>query len=176
MRPLLVAAVLLAAALPAQAQFKTYFDISALKVAALTEPAWVRKQEEGRIRYMCVDVAKCAMPTALEIKGVLRAEMLPEAFEHGSLAPSKLKAAGDAKAGANSKFISAEPLTVAGRRGVQMEASADVTGGTLYYVSRWIGEGNRLLDVKAVGRDLKTARELADAATRELVPQVFDGT
>jgi len=176
MRSLFAAVVMLAAALPAQAQFKSYFDISTLKVASLSEPAWVRKQEDGRIRYMCVDVAKCTLPTALEIKGVLRAEPLPEAFESGALAPAKLKAAGDAKASNNSKFISAEPLTVAGHKGVQMEASTDVSGGTLYYVSRWVGEGNRLLDVKAVGRDLKVARELADAATRELVPQVFDGT
>ena len=53
-----------------------------------------------------------------------------------------------------------------------MEASADM-GGTIYFVTRWIGQGDRLLDVKVTARDLALARSLAETATQSLVPQVF---
>jgi hypothetical protein len=55
-----------------------------------------------------------------------------------------------------------------------MEASADLNGA-VYFVTRWIGQGDRMLDIKVTSRDLKLARELADSATRSLVPQVFPG-
>ena len=53
-----------------------------------------------------------------------------------------------------------------------MEASAEL-GGTVYFVTRWIGQGDRLLDVKVTTRDLALARTLAETATQALVPQVF---
>ena len=173
MRILLAAALVLAAALPAQAQFKSYFDIGTLNITALKAPEWVRKVEENRIRYMCVDTQRCALPTGIEIKGVVRGETLPEAFENGALSPARLKAAGDARASLPGQaFVTAEPVTVAGVKGVHLEAEADV-GGKLYYVTRWIGRGNRMLDVKVIARDLKLARELVETASAELVPQVF---
>lgn len=173
MRILLAAIVVLATALPAQAQFKSYFDIGALQVAALKEPAWVRKVEENRIRYMCADTQRCSLPTGIEIKGVVRGETLPDAFETGALSPARLKAAGDARAALPGQaFVAAEPIAVAGVKGVQLEAEADV-GGKMYYVTRWIGRGNRMLDVKVIARDLKLARELVETASAELVPQVF---
>ena len=172
MRFILLALLALAVPHAAHAQFKSYFDISALTVASLKEPEWARKHEGDRIRYMCLDFTRCALPTAVEIKGVVRAESLPDAFENGALSPAKLKAAGDAKASPNAKFLSAEPIAVAGRKGVAMEGSAEVNG-TIFYITRWIGEGNRMLEVKVTARDLKLARELAAAATQELVPQVF---
>jgi len=166
-------AALAVAAIPAQAQFKSYFDISALKVAALQEPAWVRKQEENRVRYMCIDLQRCALPTGVEIKGMVRAETLPDAFETGALSPAKLKAAGDARATQPGQaFVSADAITVAGVKGVHLEAEAEVTG-KLHYVTRWIGQGNRMLEVKVIARDLKLARELMETASSELVPQVF---
>jgi hypothetical protein len=173
MRILLAAAIALAAVAPAQAQFKSYFDISALKVAALQEPAWVRKQEDNRIRYLCVDFSRCALPTGIEIKGVVRAESLPDAFENGALAPAKLKAAGDAHATLPGQaFVSAEAIAVAGVKGVHLEAEAEVNG-KLHYVTRWVGQGHRMLDVKVTARDLKLARELMVSVSAELVPQVF---
>jgi hypothetical protein len=53
-----------------------------------------------------------------------------------------------------------------------MEAQAEVSG-TMYFVTRWIGEGNRLLEVKVTARDLALARDLVETASKELVPQVF---
>ena len=53
-----------------------------------------------------------------------------------------------------------------------MEASADLNGA-VYFITRWIGQGDRMLDIKVTARDLKLARELADTATQSLVPQVF---
>jgi len=171
MRALLAAALVLAAALPAQAQSKSYFDIGTLNIAALKAPDWVRKVEQNRIRYICVDTQRCALPTGIEIKGVVRGET--EAFENGALAPAKLKAAGDARATLPGQaFVTAEPITVAGVKGVHLEAEADV-GGKLHYVTRWIGRRNRMLDVKVIARDLKLARELVETASAELVPQVF---
>src|SRR6476469_9909931 len=173
MRILLAAISFLAAALPAQAQFKSYFDIGALQVAALKAPAWVRKVEENRIRYMCVDTQRCALPTGIEIKGVVRGETLPDAFENGALSPARLKAAGDARATLPGQaFVSAAPITIAGVKGVHLEAEAEA-GGKMYYVTRWIGRGNRMLDVKVIARDLTLARELVETATAALVPQVF---
>ena len=86
----ILAALLILAPLSAHAQFKSYFDISALRIAALAEPDWSRKQEGDRVRYLCTNFARCPLPTAIEIKGMVRAETLPEAFEtarsrpHGS--------------------------------------------------------------------------------------------
>jgi hypothetical protein len=169
----LLAALLILAPLSAQAQFKSYFDISALKIAALSEPDWVRKQEENRVRYMCTKLERCALPTGIDIKGIVRAESLPAAFESGELSPARQKAIGEARATLpGQKFVSAEPVTVAGRKGIHMEAQAE-SGGTMYFVTRWIGEGNRMLEVKVIARDLALGRQLIETASKELVPQVF---
>jgi len=171
MRPLLV--LLAALSLPsiAHAQFKRYFDVSALRIEDLIEPDWAFRVEENRVRYLCVQ--GCPSPTAVEIKGVVRGERFPEAFESGPLSPAVLKAHGEATARRlGTRFLAATPLDVAGRKGVQMEASAEL-GGTVYFITRWIGQGDRMLDVKVTTRDLALARELADTATRSLVPQVF---
>src|SRR3954465_14435182 len=109
MRSILLALFALAVPHAAHAQFKSYFDISALTVGSLKEPAWARKQEGDRIRYMCLDLPRCALPTAVEIKGVVRAEPLPGGFESGPLSRATLKAQGQAKAGPAAKFLSAEP-------------------------------------------------------------------
>ena len=45
--------------------------------------------------------------------------------------------------------------------------------GTVYFVTRWIGQGNRLLDVKVTARDLPQARTLIETATQALVRQIF---
>ena len=159
--------------LAAQAQFKGYFDIGALRIAELAEPDWAVRVEENRVRYLCLKEAHCPTPTGIEIRGIVRAEKLPEGFESGELSPAFLKKQGDANAARlGSQFLGAEPLAVAGRKGVHMEASADM-GGTVYFITRWIGQGDRLLHVKVTTRDLALARTLAETATRSLVPQVF---
>ena len=165
---------LLALALPtsAPAQFKGYFDVGALRIAELKEPDWAVRVEENRVRYMCVG---CASPTAIESKGLLRAERLPEAFESGSLTPAFLKQQGDANAQRlGTRFLVIEPLTVGSFHGVQMEASAEL-GGAVFFVTRWIGQGDRVLDVKVTTRDLAFGRALAGTAMQALVPQVFGG-
>jgi len=168
---LVVLFVLLALPLSAQAQFKRYFDVGTLRIAALREPDWGVRVEENRVRYLCLH--GCASPTAIEFKGVVRGEKLPEAFETGALAPSALQQQGEATASRlGSTFLGAAPITIAGYQGVQMEASADLNGG-IYFVTRWIGQGDRMLDIKVTARDLKLARDLADTATQSLVPQVF---
>ena len=163
--------VLLALPLSAQAQFKRYFDVGTLRIAALKEPDWGVRVDENRVRYLCVN--GCASPTAIEFKGVVRGEKLREAFESGALAPAALKQQGEATASRlGSTFLGAAPVAFAGQKGVQMEASADLNGA-VYFVTRWIGQGDRMLDIKVTARDLKLARELADTATQSLVPQVF---
>jgi hypothetical protein len=168
---LIALAVLLVLPLSALGQFKRYFDVGTLRIAALKEPEWGVRVEASRVRYLCL--SGCASPTAIEFKGVVRGEKLPEAFETGALAPATLKQQGETTASRlGSTFLHAAPLVVAGQKGVQMEAAADLDG-PVYFVTRWIGEGDRMLDVKVTARDLKRARELADMATQSLVPQVF---
>jgi hypothetical protein len=155
------------------AQFKGYFDVSHVSIQDLTEPNWWRRQDGDRIVYYCLDRNHCPPPTAITIKGVLRAESLPAAFAHGALSPDTLLADGRANAQrTGSRFLSAKPVTIAGVQGVHMEASADMDG-TVYFVSRWLGHGHRLLDVKVTARNLDLARQLADLTTRRVVPQVF---
>ena len=160
--------------LTAQAQFKRYFDVSGVQVPQLAEPDWARRVDDNRARYLCMNAQRCASPTGIDIKGVVRGEALPEAFENGPLSPAKLAADGEATAARlGSRFHGASAITVTGRKGVQMEASADMNG-QIYFVTRWIGQGDRLLDVKVTARDLTLARELAERVTQSLVPQVFD--
>ena len=170
-RAALIALSVLLAPFSAHAQFKGYFDVGALRIAALREPDWGIRVEENRVRYLCLN--GCASPTAIEFKGVVRGEKLPEAFESGALAPAALKQQGEATASRlGSTFLGAAPVAFAEQKGVQMEASADLNGA-IYFVTRWIGQGDRMLDIKVTARDLKRARELADTATQSLVPQVF---
>jgi hypothetical protein len=172
MRAALIAlSVLLALPLSAHGQFKRYFDVGTLRIAALKEPEWGVRVEANRVRYLCL--SGCASPTAIEFKGVVRGEKLPEAFESGALAPAVLRQQGEATASRlGSTFLGAAPLVVAGQKGVQMEASADLNGA-VYFVTRWIGQEDRMLDVKVTARDVDLARRLADTATQSLVPQVF---
>jgi len=158
----------------ATAQFKGYFDVNHLMIEGLATSDWGRRVEVDRLLYVCTNYEKCPPPTAIEIKGVLRNEELPAAFEaNGALSPAKLFAQGRANAQrTGSRFITAEHVTVAGVKGVHMEASAG-RGQSIYFVTRWIGEGDRMLDIKATATDLDEARRLVDAATRQLVPQVF---
>lgn len=50
------------------------------------------------------------------------------------------------------RVLTAEALTIAGVRGVHMEASAAGRSETLFFVTRWVGEGNRL-DAKVTATD-----------------------
>ena len=50
-----------------------------------------------------------------------------------------------------------------------MEAAGDKS----YFVTRWLGRGNRLLDVKVTAPDLDVARRLSDKVVRSVAPQVF---
>ena len=135
--------VLLASPLSAQAQFKRYVDVGALRIAALKQPGWGIRVGENRVRYLCL--SGCAVPTAIAFKGVVRGERLPEAFESGALAPAALKQQGETSASRlGSTFLGAVPVAVGGQKGVQMEASADLNGAA-YFVTRWIGQGDRQL-------------------------------
>lgn len=158
----------------AEAEFKGYFDVRHLKIEKLAASDWGRREEADRLLYVCSNQEKCPPPTGIEIKGVLRSEDLPAAFEsNGALSPAKLLAQGRATAKrTGSRFHTAEYVSVGGVIGVHMEASAGI-GQNIFFVTRWLGEGDRLLDVKVTASDLELARRLVDIATRELVPQVF---
>ena len=163
----------LVAAAPAAAQFKGYFDVSGLALAGLAEPHWARRMDGEQLRYLCIDQSACAMPTGITIKGVLRAENLDEALVSGPLSPEKLAAEGKANAArTGSEFLEAKAIAPAGLKGVHMEAAANV-GARIYFITRWIGSGERLLDIKVTSPDLAHARHLADETTAALVPQVF---
>lgn len=166
-------AAMLAAASPAAAQFKGYFDVSGLKVPGLGEPQWGRQMDGDQLRYLCLDTKACPPPTGLTIKGVLRADKLDESFASGDLMPERLAAQGKANAERiGSEFIEARAIRVGNLPGVHMEAAASL-GGKVYFVTKWIGRGNRLLDIKATSGDLALARKLAEDAAAALAPQVF---
>ena len=155
---------------PALAQFKGYYDVSALEITSLKEPAWGRKSEEGRLVYLCVDTAQCQTPTALTIKGVTRAEKMEDAFATGEFSPAKLLAQGKANAERmGSQFHEASPVKVGNIAGVHLEASAN----KIYFVTKFLGRGDQLLDIKVTSPDLDLARKLSDDAAEALLPQVF---
>lgn len=165
-----LATLLLTLSLPASAQFKGYFDISKTAIASLKEPAWARKTDDERVIYLCVDTAACPTPTAITIKGVMRAEKLEEAFASGAFAPPKLSAEGKANAErTGSQFLEANAIIVAAIPGVHMEAAAN----KIYFVTKFLGRGSKLLDIKVTSPDLTLARKLSDEAATALVPQVF---
>ena len=173
MRKILVLAAATLVAPAASAQPTGYFDISAVQISELGAPDWGRRVDGNRVLFLCIDAEKCPPPTAIEVKGVTRAETLPAGFDKGPLSPAFLKQQGEARASnLGSRFLSAEPYAAGGVRGVAMEASADL-GGQVFFVTRWLGQGNRLLDIKVTARDLAQGRALAQQAVDRLVPQVF---
>lgn len=172
-RLLLALMITIAAAAPAAAQFQGYFDVGEVSIAELPAADWTRRKDGDRLLFLCTNADACPPPTAIEIKGVTRAETLPAAFDSGPLSPQVLDEQGRANAARmGSTFISAAPFEAQGRRGVAMEAA---TGGAtpVFFVTRWVGEGHRLLDIKVTSSSLERARALSDAAVRAVVPQVF---
>jgi hypothetical protein len=174
MHRLAIVAAIVAAASPSAAQFKGYFDVSRLEVTGLVAPQWGRRMDGDQLRYLCIDANSCPPPTGLTIKGVLRADRLEQAFESGDLAPEKLAAQGKANAErTGSEFLDARAIRVGNLPGVHMEAAASL-GTKVYFVTKWIGRGDRLLDIKATSADLALARKLAEDAAQSLVPKVFE--
>ena len=158
---------------PVQAMASGHFDVSQLGIPELKEPDWHRRLDGDRVRYLCVNAERCPMPTGIDIKGVIRPDELPAAFESGEASPETLLLQGRANAQrTGSQFLAADPIEIDGIKGVHMEASGEM-GGTVYFVTRWIGQGHRMLDVKVTTRDLGLARQLSDTAIRSLLPQVF---
>jgi len=162
-----------AASVPARSQPVGYFDLAEASIPALTAPDWTRKPDGDRLLFLCTAAERCRAPTGIEVKGVVRSETLPAAFQSGPLSPAALTAQGEANAKRmGSRFHGAEATSVAGIAGVRMIAEAAM-GGPVYFVSTWLGRGNRLLDIKVTARDLAQARALADQAAVALAPQVF---
>lgn len=172
-RLLLALTMLIAAAAPTAAQFQGYFDVGEVSIAELPAADWTRRKDGDRLLFLCTNAQICPPPTAIEIKGVVRGETMPAAFDSGPLSPPALDQQGRANAARmGSTFLSATPFEAHGRRGVAMEAA---TGGAtpVYFVTRWVGDGHRLLDIKVTSPSLERARALSDAAVRAVVPQVF---
>lgn len=162
-----------AATTPVRAQPVGYFDLADASIPVLAAPDWVRKKDGDRLLFLCTAAERCPAPTAIEVKGVVRSETLPAAFQSGPLSPAALTAQGEANAKRmGSRFHGAEPISVSNVGGVRMIAEASM-GGPVYFVSTWLGRGNRLLDIKVTARDLAQARALADQAAAALGPQVF---
>lgn len=172
-RALTAVALGLAMTGPANAQPTGYFDVSTATVAALGAE-WVRRMDGHRVLYLCTATDRCPPPTAIEIKGVVRVEQLPAAFDTGPLSPPQLLAAGRANAQrTGSEFMTATPVSVGDHRGVHMEAAATIGDRRIYFVTRWIGSGNRLLDVKVTAHDLAWARKLSDDVTKAVAPSLL---
>ena len=158
----------LAAVTPALAQFKTYFDVSALEIKSLAEPHWLRKRSAGQLLYMCVQ--GCPMPTGIAIKGVIREEPIGEAFTTGAFSLATLNSEGKANAARlGSEFLGASSREIAGVKAVHMEAAAK----GMFFVTKFIGRGDRLIDIKVTSPSSELARKLSDEAAATLVGQVF---
>jgi hypothetical protein len=162
----------------AHGDFKGYFDVSALELPALVTPAWGRSYENNRLRYFCATgTDTCGGVMAVDIKGVLRTEALPAAFQasatSSALSITELRSQGEANAQRlGSRFHGVFPLSVEGIQGLRMEASGG-PGSSVNFVTIWLGRGDWLLDVKITGSDLDKARAMAEGVARILVPQVF---
>ena len=159
---------LLATGTPAQAQFKSYFDISKVEIEGLTEPNWLRKRAADQLLYMCVQ--SCPMPTGIAIKGVIRAEKIQDAFATGELSPAALTAEGQANAERlGSEFMGATAREIGGIKAVHMETMAR----GMFFVTKFFGRGDRLIDIKVTSPSLELARKLSDETAAALVGQVF---
>lgn len=170
MRTFLSGLIVALLSLPAWAEFKGYFDVSKLEIASLKEPAWGRKVEGERLMYLCVDSNACPTPTAITIKGVTRGEKLEDAFATGDFSPAKLMAQGKATAERmGSQFMEASAVRVGEIPGVHMEAEAN----KVYFITKFLGRGNELLDIKVTSPDHELARKLSDDAAEALTAQVF---
>jgi len=123
----ILAALLILAPLSAHAQFKSYFDISALRIVALAEPDWSREQEGDRVRYPRTKFRALPAADRDRDQGHGARRDVARGIRNRALTPARLRHDGenDAKR-TNSRFLLAEPVTVEGRKGVQMEASAQV--------------------------------------------------
>lgn len=168
-----VSAIVAAIALtgPAAAQFKGYFDVSKLEIKELAEPAWARRVEDERLLYLCSDENICPTPTGINIKGVIRAEKLEDALASGEFKPETLLAQGKENAArTGSQFMEAKAISFGGTGGVHMEASAN----KIFFITKFIGKGNQMLDIKVTSPDLALARKLSDQAATALVGQVFN--
>jgi hypothetical protein len=54
------------------------------------------------------------------------------------------------------------------------EEAADQLGCTACFVTRWLGRGERMLDLKVTARNLEFTRDLADRAMPSIVQAVFN--
>lgn len=158
----------LAVVTPAAAQFKNYFDVSKVEIQNLAEPNWLRKRAADQLLYMCVQ--SCPMPTGITIKGVVRAEKVEDAFATGELSPAALTATGKANAERfGSEFMGATAREIAGLKAVQME----VTAKGMFFVTKYFGREDRLIDIKVTSPSLELARKLSDDTAAALAVQVF---
>lgn len=156
------------------AEFKGYFDISGIELAHLPTPTWQAQRAERGVRFLCLDAAVCPTPTAIEIKGVLRTEEFPAAFRQGPLSPDMLTQQGEINAKRlGSRFLGSIALSVGRVEGVQMTAASGPDDKAIYYLTTWLGRGDRMLDVKITSPDLTLARKLAEEALPALVTQTF---
>ena len=168
MRSAALVLAFLALANPACAQFKAYFDVSQLEIQSLKEPHWLRRRGADQLLYMCVE--ECPMPTGIAIKGVIREEPIEEAFATGAFSLATLNGEGKASAARlGSEFLGATAREVAGLKGVHMEATAK----GMFFVTKFVGRGDRLIDIKVTCPSLEMARKLSDEAAEALVGQVF---
>ena len=156
----------LAACMPASAQ--SYFDISKVEIEALRDPNWLRKRGADQLLYMCVQ--SCPMPTGITIKGVFRAENVEDAFATGELSPETLTATGQANAARlGSEFMGASARQIGALTGVHIEAAAK----GMFFVTKFFGRSDRLIDIKVTSPNLELARKLSDDTAAALVGQVF---
>ena len=160
--------VFLTVANPAWAQFKAYFDVSTFEVQGFAEPNWLRRRSGEQLLYMCVQ--SCPMPTGVAVKGVIREEKIEDAFATGEFSLAALDAAGKANAARlGSEFLGATARDIGGLKGVHMEAAAK----GMFFVTKFVGRGDRLIDIKVTCPNLELARKLSDDAASALVGQVF---
>ncbi|MEQ1717566.1 MAG: hypothetical protein ABL907_16575 [Hyphomicrobium sp.] len=172
-------AVVLATASGGQADWKGNFDVTGVTLPALAQGLWQQGDWHARpdnqsVRFVCTAAERCPVPTAIEIKGVLRTENLPTAFQRGPLSPDELTRQGELNAQRiGSRFLGAVPIKIGGIDGVQMTAASGTEGMAIHYLTTWLGKGDRMLDVKITSPDLALARHLATEVLAPLVQQVF---
>ena len=158
----------------ARSEFKGYFDVTGISLPMLGQPAWQQRADGQTIRFICASSEICPLPTAIEIKGVLRTESLPAAFVRGPLSPEELTRQGQINAKAKgSRFLGAIGVKIGGIEGVQMTAAVGAESKPIHFVTTWLGGGDRMLDVKITSPDLALARRLSGDVLEPLVRQMF---